>query len=189
MPLFRPAVASALTLASLALAACTLAIPETQPAARPAPRAPVAPTRVGGCLDETARSVLALANRERTQRRLLALTADSRLQRAAQSHADDMARGDFMDHAGSDGSDPGERAEEVDYDWTAIAENVAAGQPTAETVMRSWMESPGHRDNLLAGDVQHVGVGYAYRGDTRLRHYWVMVFADTEERVVPPRGC
>ena len=51
------------------------------------------------------------------------------------------------------------------------------------------MESPGHRDNLLAGDVEHVGVGYAYRADTRLRHYWVMVFADTEERVVPPRGC
>jgi uncharacterized protein YkwD len=94
-----------------------------------------------------------------------------------------------MAHKGSDGSDPGERAEEVDYDWTAVAENVAAGQPTAEAVMTSWMESAGHRENLLARDVQHVGVGYAYRGDTRLRHYWVMVFADTEERVVPPRGC
>jgi uncharacterized protein YkwD len=189
MPLSRSAVASALTLATLALAACTLTVPEPPGGPRPAPRAPAAPTRVGGCLDETARSVLALANRERTGRRLLALAADSRLQRAAQSHAEDMARGDFLDHAGSDGSDPGERAEEVDYDWTAIAENVAAGQPTAETVMRSWLESPGHRDNLLARDVEHVGVGYAYRADTRLRHYWVMVFADTEERVVPPRGC
>ena len=64
-----------------------------------------------------------------------------------------------------------------------------ATQPDAETVMRSWMESPGHRDNLLAGDVRHVGIGYAYRADTRLRHYWVMVLADSEEPGVPPRRC
>jgi uncharacterized protein YkwD len=42
------------------------------------------------------------------------------------------------------------------------------------------MASPGHRANLLDPDVRHVGVGYAYRTDTRLHHYWVMVFGATD---------
>jgi uncharacterized protein YkwD len=181
---------SALTVvASLGLAACAVAVPQ-RPAERPTRPPVVAPARSGaGCLDESTERVLALSNRERAGRGRAALAVDARLQLAAQAHADDMARGDFMDHGGSDGSDVGERAEEEDYDWTVIAENVAAGQPNPDAVMRSWMDSPGHRDNLLAGDVRHVGIGYAYRSDTRLRHYWVMVFGDSEERVVTPRTC
>jgi len=175
---------------SLALSSCTLAVPEARPAERPAPRAPAVPAaRAARCMDERVQRVLAASNQERARRGRAELDADSRLQLAAQRHAEDMARGDFMDHEGSDGSDVGERAEEVDYDWTAIAENVAAGQPDPETVLRSWMESAGHRDNILAGDVRHAGIGYAYRADARLRHYWVMVFGETEEPTVPPRSC
>ncbi|KAM3096790.1 CAP domain-containing protein [Phormidesmis sp. 146-35] len=63
----------------------------------------------------------------------------------------------------------GERVRKAGYNWSGVAENIAKGQQTPEQVMSSWMNSPGHRANLLAPQYQHLGVGYANR-------FWTQVF-------------
>jgi uncharacterized protein YkwD len=152
------------------------------------PRAPVRATTLG-CVDERARDTTRRTNAERSRRGLRALEPDARPQEAAQRHAADMARGDIMAHEGRDGSLAPERAERAGYRWTTVSENVAAGYPDPETVVAGWMASPGHRANILDASVRHVGVGYAYRTDTRMHYYWVMVFGETEGVRVTPSEC
>jgi uncharacterized protein YkwD len=140
-------------------------------------------------VDERARDTTTRANAERTRRGLRALEPDARLQDAAQRHAADMARGDFMAHEGRDGSLAPERAERAGYRWTTVSENVAAGYSDPADVIAGWMTSPGHRANILDAAVRHVGVGYAYRTDTRMHSYWVMVFGETAGARVTPAEC
>jgi uncharacterized protein YkwD len=140
-------------------------------------------------VDERSLDAVRRANAERTRRGLRALEPDARLQEAAQRHAADMARGDSMAHEGADGSLAPERAARRGYRWTTVAENVAAGYPDPAAVVAGWLASPGHRENLLDPQVRHVGVGYAYRTDTRMHYYWVMVFGDTEGVRATPDHC
>ncbi|RLN53394.1 hypothetical protein BBJ29_004270 [Phytophthora kernoviae] len=106
-------------------------------------------------------------NEERAAQGLTALCLNSKLQEAAQSHSDDQAANDFMSHTGSDDSTMSERVSDADYDWNGVAENVAAGQVDVVEVMDSWMNSEGHRHNIL-GDYTMLGAAYAYNGDGRL---------------------
>lgn len=147
-----------------------------------APRAPDpgALRHADVCLDDRALELVRRTNAERTRRGLPALEPDARLQEAAQRHAADMARGDFMAHEGSDRALVGDRAERAGYRWTTVAENVAAGYPDPAAAVAGWMRSAGHRTNILDPGARHLGVGYAYRVDTRLHSYWVQVFGDTE---------
>lgn len=140
-------------------------------------------------MDERIGRVIERGNAERERLGLRALEPDARLQRAAQRHASDMARRDFMAHEGSDGSLPHERVTRSGYRWTTVAENVAAGYPDPPSVVAGWMASPGHRENLLDPEARHVGVGYAYRTDTRLHHYWVTVFGDTRGITATAHDC
>src|SRR5690606_34383868 len=93
-------------------------------------------------------AVLALVNDARAAGRVCgsqsfgsapALGYNEKLARAAQLHADDMASHDFMSHTGSDGSDAADRISREGYQWSAIGENVAAGQTSPEQVMDSWL--------------------------------------------------
>lgn len=125
--------------------------------------------------------LLAEINRVRADHGLAALSRDARLARAARAHARDMARNDFLDHAGSDGSRLADRVTRTGYPWTAIAENVAAGQPGAMRAVREWMASPCHLGNILEPEMRHAGAGHAFvDGDRpRYRHYWTVVFGRT----------
>ena len=67
----------------------------------------------------------------------------------------------------------------VKYGWAG--ENIAAGYATPAAVVAGWMNSPGHRDNILDAHFNYIGVGYVYRNDNSYRHYWVQMFAG-----VPP---
>ncbi len=80
--------------------------------------------------------LLGLHNVARAKMRLPPYRADPRLTAAAQAHADDMARRRRLDHKGADGSQPWDRATRAGYHWRAVAENVAAGQTTTESVMK-----------------------------------------------------
>ena len=80
-----------------------------------------------------------------------------------------------MSHTGSDGSNPGDRIARAGYRFSAWAENVAMGYPDAASVMDGWMNSPGHRANILSGNVTEIGVGLAYAADGA--PYWTMVLA------------
>lgn len=98
------------------------------------------------------------------------------LERAALAHARDIAARDELDHAGSDGSTPGERAMRAGYQWKAVGENIAFGQRTAEQVVASWLKSPGHCANLMDADFTEMGVANAVdRSATRI--YWTQLFA------------
>ena len=71
------------------------------------------------------------------------------------------------------------RLRAVDYAHEMAAENLAAGPAVAGQVVALWLESPGHRHNLLLEDVTTIGVGYARAAspEDRFRHYWVLILA------------
>jgi len=105
-----------------------------------------------------AEEVVTLVNSERSQNGCDPVSSEPRLTAAAQEHSEDMNERDYMDHFSPDGEGPGERAERHGYTaWGA--ENVAKGQQTAEQVMDAWMNSEGHRANILNCDLSTIGVG------------------------------
>ncbi|MER7463689.1 sigma-70 family RNA polymerase sigma factor [Streptomyces sp. NPDC097981] len=123
------------------------------PAPRPSAPAPgPAPAGVAG-------QVIALVNSERAKAGCGPLKEDSQLRAAAQGHSDDMAARDFFSHTNPDGADPGKRTTAAGYSWSTYGENIARGQQNAASVMESWMNSPGHRANILNCSFKDIGVG------------------------------
>ena len=103
--------------------------------------------------------MLALVNTERAAAGCGALVADRGLAALALAHSADMRDRHFFDHVNPDGLDPFQRAERAGV--TARAENIAYGQPDAAAVMTAWMNSPGHRANILDCSLTRLGVGVA----------------------------
>jgi uncharacterized protein YkwD len=99
------------------------------------------------------------------------------LERAARVHAQDMAARNFLGHAGSDESMPADRVTRAGYSWSSVAENVAAGQTTAEEVVNTWLASPGHCANLMDPRYSESGAALATNPDSERVVYWVQVFA------------
>ncbi|EGZ19733.1 hypothetical protein PHYSODRAFT_327924 [Phytophthora sojae] len=122
-----------------------------------------------------ASGMLALVNAQRAAYGLSPLCLNTKLMAAAMRHSKDMAAYNFMSHTGSDGSTMSSRIDDAGYMWTRAAENVAAGQTTISSVMTSWMNSAGHRANIL-GDYTMFGTAYAYNSGSRYRHYWTQDF-------------
>lgn len=111
--------------------------------------------------------VVRLVNAERADAGCDALRVDSRLTAAAQEHSEDMDRRDYMSHQSPEGEGPGDRARRHGYDaWGA--ENVAKGQTSAAQVMDAWMNSQGHRDNILNCGLVAIGVGESGNAWTQL---------------------
>ena len=108
-----------------------------------------------------AAETLAAINAQRQAKRLAPLAADPRLTKAAIPHACDSASRNRMGHEGSDGSDLGDRATRAGYSFREIAENVAQGYPSPAAVTQGWMNSPGHRRNILMRNAKDAGIGIA----------------------------
>ncbi len=134
--------------------------------------------------------VIELTNLERTQRGLSPLVPNQDLNEAAQTHSENMAFQDFFSHTGIDGTDAGDRITDEGYQFSAWAENIAAGYTEAEAVVEGWMNSPSHRENILNPDLKEIGVGYEFfandTGDTNHNHYWTQVFGTPANRTVTP---
>ncbi|MGW7757783.1 CAP domain-containing protein [Streptomyces violaceusniger] len=118
--------------------------------------------------------VIALTNAERAAARLAPLAPDPRLTAAAQAHSDDMVARDFYSHTGPEGHQPWDRARTAGATHRGIGENIACGQRSPAEVVRGWMNSPGHRANILKPDFTHIGVGHAT--GSRAGTYWTQVF-------------
>ncbi|MBB5432129.1 CAP domain-containing protein [Nocardiopsis composta] len=104
--------------------------------------------------------VVSLVNEERAKAGCGPVSVDSRLTSASEKHSRDMADRDYMSHHTPEGVGPGERAEKAGYSaWGG--ENVAAGYSSPEAVMEGWMNSEGHRANILNCDFVSIGVGEA----------------------------
>jgi len=120
--------------------------------------------------DDFEREVLRLINEERAKEGLPALVWNATLATAARAHSIDMSTGRFMSHTGSDGSTLRMRVERLGFmDWSRVGENVAYGQRTPQAVVSAWMNSPGHRRNIMS-DFTMLGVGFD-------NNYWTQKFA------------
>ena len=123
--------------------------------------------------------LLELTNAERQQVGLSPLTLSPTLSNAAQRPAEDLVRSGDFSHTGSDGSQPSDRALEAGYPCRYVGENIAAGSSTASMTMQQWMNSAGHRDNILKPEYTEVGFGYVADENTPYRYYWVQVLGST----------
>lgn len=108
--------------------------------------------------------VVELVNEARVAAGCKPLRVDDRLVKAAQAHSTDMAERGYFSHTTPEGVDPSERMLAAGFNGSRVAENIAAGQSTPEAVMNSWMNSPGHRGNILDCDLSLIGVGLDKRG-------------------------
>lgn len=123
--------------------------------------------------------MIVLLNAERAKAGLGQLTAQQQLMSAARAHSIDMACQDFLDHTGSDGSSPFDRMARFGYSFSTAAENVYAGSGpfnSPESAVAGWMNSPGHRANILNGAFIHIGSGYAYNDKSQYGGYFANSF-------------
>lgn len=118
--------------------------------------------------------VIALTNDHRATQGCGALVENGALKKAARGHSGDMAASDHMSHQGTNGSDPGQRITQAGYTAQKWAENVAFGQPSPQEVVNSWMQSPGHRANILDCGLAEIGVGHVVNGQGV--PYWTQDF-------------
>jgi uncharacterized protein YkwD len=104
--------------------------------------------------------VLALVNQERAAAGCAAVVADTALADVARAHSADMRDRSYFSHVTPEGLDPFARARAAGVGY-ARAENIAQGQPDPAAVMAAWMNSPGHRANILDCSPTKLGVGVA----------------------------
>ncbi|MCG6201774.1 CAP domain-containing protein [Psychromonas antarctica] len=137
------------------------------------------------CEDDLTR-VLALINGKRTQVQtcgtesmpaVAAVTWNVALTLAAQEHAANMANYDFFSHTGVDDSTVGSRVISQGYRWSYVAENIAAGQTSAQAVVEGWMLSEGHCHNIMSKNVTEMGLACVSNSDADYTRYWTQVFA------------
>ncbi|MFI0714123.1 CAP domain-containing protein [Streptomyces inhibens] len=123
-----------------------------------APRRSATPSKTPDAQSSAEAQVLSLVNQERAQAGCSPVTADKELAGLAQQFSDDMARRGFFDHTDPDGNTPWDRARAQGITDLG-GENIARGQANAQSVMDSWMNSPGHRANILNCEYKTLGVG------------------------------
>jgi len=134
---------------------------------------------------EVAARVLALTNSARAVGRSCGerwhgavppLTPDDRLDAAAARHVRDMSAAGFFAHEGSDGSTPATRIREAGGRWRAAGENIAAGQPDAESVVDAWLRSPGHCAAIMNPLFDAMGLAFRVNLDSRHGIFWAQTF-------------
>ena len=103
----------------------------------------------------------ALINAERARHGLPALQPDARLQRAAQAHAEDMVARGYFSHRSKSGTRPVARVKAAGFEACFVAENLSRGYATPRQSVTGWMQSPGHRDNILSSQARAIGIGVA----------------------------
>jgi len=104
--------------------------------------------------------LLRLTNAERSKYGLSALTLNSQLGTAAQNHAVDMAQNSYFSHTGLNGSTPATRVTAAGYQYNYVGENIAAGNATPAETIAQWMNSEGHRANILNVNYTEIGFGH-----------------------------
>ncbi|MGW7367719.1 CAP domain-containing protein [Streptomyces sp. NPDC054841] len=136
---------------------------QTRTPEREASPAPAKPSRIKAPTGEAAveAQVLDLVNEERAKVGCSPVRADASLGALAGSFSEDMAGRGFFDHTDPDGDTPWDRAAQAGVSGLG-AENIARGQADARTVMNSWMNSDGHRANILNCEYKTLGVGVSF---------------------------
>jgi uncharacterized YkwD family protein/spore coat assembly protein SafA len=118
--------------------------------------------------------VVRLVNVERSKRGLPALKQNWELSRVARYKSQDMINKGYFDHQSPTYGSPFQMMESFGIRFSAAAENIAHGQKTPQEVMTTWMNSTGHRNNILGASFTEIGVGAAK--DSRGNIYWTQMF-------------
>lgn len=118
--------------------------------------------------------VIELANKERAAVGIPPLTENDLLNICAQKHSEDMVYNNFFAHTNLNGESPFDRMDNENINYMAAAENIAYGQASPEEVIECWMNSDGHRQNILNPDYDEIGVGISV-ADTKII-YWTQCF-------------
>lgn len=146
----------------------------------------IAPLALTGCfntppteteLSAVEKQVFDAINSIRQANGLYVLTTQTGLGALARVHSDDMLARDYLSHVNPEGKNPGDRIAAAGITVTAWGENIAMAERLADpvdAVVQGWMDSPGHRENILRPGWTHTGVGVAQSGSTL---YFTQVFA------------
>lgn len=115
--------------------------------------------------------VIKLTNNKRAENGLPPLKANWELSRVARYKSDDMAKLKYFSHTSPTYGDPGKMIKNFGISYRTMGENIAMGQRTPEEVVNAWMNSAGHRANILNKAFTEIGVGFSQNG-----YYWTQMF-------------
>ncbi len=118
--------------------------------------------------------VIRLVNVQRAQNGLQALTQNWQLSRVARYKSQDFIDKNYFSHTSPTYGSPFTMMQNFGISFTAAGENIASGQRTAAEVMNAWMNSPGHRANILSAVYNQIGAGLAK--DSSGKCYWTQMF-------------
>ena len=128
-------------------------------------------TNVSQSVSEFEKQVVDLTNAERAKAGLKPLQISNPLMDVAQAKSEDMAKNNYFSHTSPTYGSPFDQMKSAGISYKAAGENIAQGQKTPEEVVQAWMNSEGHRANILNGSFTHIGVGYVADGN-----YWTQQF-------------
>lgn len=126
-------------------------------------------------VETLAKKALILTNLEREKAGLSVLVWDDALAAAAKTHCEDMINRDFFSHNNPDGETPFDRMKKAGIAYLAAGENIAVGYKTPEKAVEAWMNSPGHRANILNPNFKSVGIAVVQGGSKGI--CWAQEFA------------
>lgn len=119
--------------------------------------------------------LLDLVNSARASEGKAPLEYDPHVAKVAQLKAQDLLTSNYFDHVSPTYGGPSEMLTQFGINWTASGENIAAGQLTVDEVHEGWMNSPGHRENIMGEMFTHIGFGFV-EGGGDYGTYWVQMF-------------
>ena len=120
--------------------------------------------------------VVELVNVERQKAGLPTLKMDSAISNVARAKSKDMAVNNYFAHQSPTYGSAGDMLRQFGISWSAWGENIASGQRTPEIVVNAWMNSPGHRANILSNNFSKIGVGYVTNSNGT--PYWTQIFTN-----------
>ncbi|WP_195940385.1 CAP domain-containing protein [Romboutsia sp. 1001713B170131_170501_G6] len=138
------------------------------------PSTPDNSTAQSGNFSAYQREVVNIVNAERSKRGLAPLTLDSSLSNVATKKSQDMINKGYFDHNSPTYGSPFDMMKQFGISYKAAGENIAMGQKDPQDVMNAWMNSDGHRKNILSPNFTHIGVGIAKASNGQL--YWTQMF-------------
>jgi len=122
-------------------------------------------------ISQFAQQVIDLTNEERRKAGLPALKADAELSKVAQRKSEDMQQNNYFSHTSPTYGSPFDMMRDFGISFKTAGENIAKGQRTPQEVVNAWMNSPGHRKNILSQQFTHIGVGFEQNG-----YHWTQMF-------------
>ncbi|MFC3885180.1 CAP domain-containing protein [Bacillus songklensis] len=146
----------------------------TTSAQQPATKTQKPATTTSSSVSEFEKQVANLVNQERQKAGLKPLQLDTKLSDVAREKSRDMMNKGYFDHQSPTYGSPFDMMKQFGITYRAAGENIAKGQQTPQEVMNAWMNSEGHRANILNGSFTHIGVGFVK--DSQGTTYWTQMF-------------